>query len=137
MGFYKAAKFYYYPGWHEPGTTLEFMVNKQKFAALPKDLQEIVVAAGARSNMWTLCEFEAKNESYLKKLVDEHNVKLRKFPDSVLIELKKFTGEVLEDLRKKDPFTKKVCDSYKSFQTQYEKWNKISEVCYANALNLK
>ena len=131
MGFYKAAKFYYYPGWHEPGTTLECMVNKKKFEALPKDLQAIVVAACARSNMWSLCEFEAKNESYLKILVDKHHVKLRKFPDPVLAQLKKYADEVLDDLRKKDPLTKKVCDAYKAFQKQYDEWNKISEQAYA------
>ena len=42
FGLHKAAKYYYYPGWHEPGTTLEAIVNKQAFDALPKDLQSIV-----------------------------------------------------------------------------------------------
>ena len=45
FGLYKAAKHYYYPGWHEPGTTLEAMMNKKAFEALPKDLQSIVLNA--------------------------------------------------------------------------------------------
>ena len=136
MGFYKAAKYYYSPGWHEPGTTLECMVNKKKYEALPKDLQAIIDAACAKSNMWSLCEFEAKNEKYLVDLVEKHNVKLRTFPDPVLAQLKKYSEELLDELSAKDPLTKKVCDSYRAFQKDYEKWNAISEERYAKLKHL-
>ena len=43
MGFYQVAKYYYYPGWHEPGGVLEITINKEKFYQLPSDLQEIVI----------------------------------------------------------------------------------------------
>ncbi|HDS16147.1 MAG TPA: twin-arginine translocation signal domain-containing protein [Proteobacteria bacterium] len=131
MGFYKAAKYYYTPGWHEPGTTLECMVNKQKFDALPKDLQAIIVAANFKANMWSLCEFEAKNNQYLKELVEQHHVQLRRFPDDVLAQLKKYSDELLTELAAADPFTRKVCDSYLAFKKQYEEWNKVSEESYA------
>ncbi|NNF01211.1 MAG: TRAP transporter substrate-binding protein, partial [Bacteroidia bacterium] len=52
MGFHKISKYYYYPGWHEPGTALELIVNKQALESLPKDLQVIVETAAARSNVW-------------------------------------------------------------------------------------
>ena len=42
FGLHQAAKYYYYPGWHEPGPTLEVIINKEAFASLPSDLQEIV-----------------------------------------------------------------------------------------------
>ena len=45
FGLHKAAKYYYYPGWHEPGSILEFVVNKDSLAALPDDLQAIVRTA--------------------------------------------------------------------------------------------
>jgi len=52
MGFYKAAKYYYYPGWHEPGTTLEYIFNKKAYESLPKDLQMILDMASAESYAW-------------------------------------------------------------------------------------
>lgn len=136
MGFYKAAKYYYSPGWHEPGTTLECMVNKKKYDELPKDLQAIIDAACAKSNMWSLCEFEAQNNKYLKELVEKHNVQLRQFPDDVLAQLKKYNDELLKELAAKDPLTKKICDAYLAFQKQYEEWNAVSEERYAKLKHL-
>ena len=39
FGLHQAAKYYYYPGWHEPGAVLETLVNKEAFESLPTDLQ--------------------------------------------------------------------------------------------------
>ena len=35
FGLHKAAKYYYYPGWHEPGPALELIVRKEAFESLP------------------------------------------------------------------------------------------------------
>ncbi len=138
MGFYKAAKYYYYPGWHEPGTVLELMINKKAWEKLPKELQEIIKTAAARSNIWMLSEFEAKNEYYLEKLIKEHHVILKKFPDSVLKQLKKYSHEVVLELVEKDKsgFSRKVYNDYMNFFKQIQKWHKISEDAYSHALSL-
>ncbi|MBN2333081.1 MAG: TRAP transporter substrate-binding protein [Deltaproteobacteria bacterium] len=130
MGFYKAAKFYYYPGWHEPGTSLDCMVNKQKFEALPKDLQAIIETACYRSNMWSLSEFEAKNNAYLKELVEKHNVQLRKFPEPVLCGLKDISDKILNEIADGDPLTRKVYDHFLAFKKSMVEWNKVSEEQY-------
>ena len=130
MGFYKAAKYYYYPGWHEPGTALEIMVNKKAWEKLPPDLQAIVDAASYKSNMWMLSEFEAKNNGSLQELINKHHVKLRQFPEAVLKALKKLAREVLEDIAAKDPMSKKVYDSFLKFQTNIYSWNKLTEEQY-------
>ncbi len=132
MGFHKVAKYYYYPGWHEPGTVLETFVNKKAFEALPKDLQEVVTTAAMASNMWMLCESETKNNFYLEKLVKEEGVQLKKFPDDVLKQLRKYSDEVLDEVAAKDPMSKKVYESFRKFQKQHQEWGKISEVAYAS-----
>ncbi|MDH5611563.1 MAG: TRAP transporter substrate-binding protein, partial [Gammaproteobacteria bacterium] len=63
FGFYKAAKYYYYPGWHEPGTTLEAIINKAALESLPKDLQSIVMNACKVVNQDMATEFTAKNNA--------------------------------------------------------------------------
>lgn len=134
MGFYKIAKYYYYPGWHEPGTVLELIVNRRFFERLPKDLQEIVRTAAYRSNLWILSEFESKNNLYLKKLLKEHKVRLKRFPEDVLKAFKRYTEEVLEELVSADPLSKKVYRSFKSFQKDVLEWAKVSEMAYYSIL---
>ena len=51
FGLHKAAKYYYYPGWHEPGTTLESLINRDAYDALPADLQSIVMNACKAVNL--------------------------------------------------------------------------------------
>ncbi len=136
MGFYKAAKYYYYPGWHEPGTVLEVMVNKRAWEGLPKDLQAIVETACWRSNIWMLSEFDAKNEDSLQELVNKHGVQLRKFPDDVLRGLRKLANEVVEELAQSDPASKKVYASYQAFRKKIDPWTDISERTYLEALQL-
>ncbi|WP_020675409.1 TRAP transporter substrate-binding protein [Geopsychrobacter electrodiphilus] len=131
MGFYKVAKYYYYPGWHEPGTVLETFINKKAYEALPVDLQEIVKRAAEASNLWMLCESETKNPLYLDKLVNEEGVKLRKFPDDVIHALRGYSKEVLDEVVAKDPMSKKVYASFSKFQKQHDAWGEISEVALA------
>ena len=130
MGFHKVAKYYYYPGWHEPGTVLETFINKDAFEGLPQDLQ-IVKTAAVAANMWMLCESETKNNFYLDKMVKEDGVKLMKFPDDVVRKLRGYAAEVLEEVAASDPMSKKVYESFRKFQAQHQAWGQISEVALA------
>ncbi|GAB4281669.1 MAG: hypothetical protein Kow0092_36850 [Deferrisomatales bacterium] len=136
MGFYKAAKYYYYPGWHEPGTVLECIVNKRAWESLPKDLQAVVETACWRSNIWMLSEFDAKNNDSLQELVNEHGVQLRRFPDEVLKGLRKLAEEVVQEVADSDPAAKKVYESYKAFRKKIDPWTDISERTYMDALKM-
>lgn len=136
FGLYKAAKNYYYPGWHEPGSTLETFINKDAFAELPKDLQAIVKHACKDANMDMISEFTAKNNVALDALVNKHGVKLRPLPDDVLIKLHALSNEVVQEIVGKDAFSQKVYASYNGFQTQAKRWSDISEYAYMRARNL-
>ncbi len=128
MKFYKIAQYYYYPGWHEPAGNIELIVNKKVFEKLPSDLQEIVRNAAGRANIWMLSEFESKNNIYLQKLINEHNVKLNRFPDDVLKAFRKYTHDVISDIVAKDAMSKKVYGSFSKFQKNVSQWTKISEI---------
>lgn len=130
MGFYKVAKYYYYPGWHEPGTVLESFVNKDAYAALPGDLQQILKNAVMAANLWMLCESEAKNNFYLNKMVTEEGVQLKRFPEDVVAKLREFSKEVLQEVVESDAMSKKVYDSFSKFHKQYIDWGQISEAAY-------
>ncbi|MGD9332057.1 MAG: TRAP transporter substrate-binding protein [Desulfobacterales bacterium] len=134
MGFYKAAKNYYYPGWHEPGTCLEVMFNKKAYEALPVELQQIIDAVAAETNMWSLSEFEAGNGAALQTLISEHNVNLVRFPEQLLAELRKLAQETLEEEAEKDPMSRKVHEAFKKFKAQVGVWGSVSENAYYNVI---
>jgi TRAP-type mannitol/chloroaromatic compound transport system substrate-binding protein len=135
FGFYKIAKFYYYPGWHEPGTTLEAIVNKTALEALPADLQSIVRNACKAVNLDMLAEYTARNNDALDKLVNLHKVKLLAYPNDVLNELRNISDEVIQDVANKSAVNKKVYDSFIQYRDQVTQWHKVSEQAYLNARN--
>ncbi len=125
MGFYKIAKYYYYPGWHEPGPILENIVNREAWDALPKDFQAILETASARQNIWSLSAFEAKNNIYLQKILDESDVQIRAFSEDTLSALQGATESVMRTLTEKDAFAKKVYDHYQIFRKGITNWNQF------------
>ncbi|MCL4140394.1 UNVERIFIED_CONTAM: hypothetical protein GTU68_048457 [Idotea baltica] len=132
MGFHKIAKYYYGPGWHEPGTALEYIVNKNKFDRLSSDLQEIVRTAAARANVWVLSEFEAKNNAYLKLIRNEFKVQLRTFSPAVLSQLRLATESIIQEIILKDTPSRKVYASYTKFKTDVKSWSEITEKEFYN-----
>jgi TRAP-type mannitol/chloroaromatic compound transport system substrate-binding protein len=115
FGLFRAAKYYYYPGWHEPGTSLESIVNAEAYAALPADLQAIVKYACQAANTDMYADFEARNGDALYSLTQEHGVELRAFPDDVLAELKRVSFEMLEEKAAADEMSGRVWASLKTY----------------------
>ena len=132
FGLHKAAKYYYYPGWHEPGTTLECFLNKEIFDSLPEDLQSIITGAAKIANLDMLSEYIARNNEALKILKDKHKVNIMPLPDEVLEMLHNISNEVISEIAKKDKFSMQVYDSYKNFQKETSEWSKISIKSYLN-----
>lgn len=137
MGFHEIAKYYYYPGWHEPGTTLETFVHKGKFDSLPKDLQHIIRVAALRQNTWTLSEFEAQNSVYLDRILNESDVSLRPFPQQVLSRYREITREVIQDLVSQDPRAEKIYASYEKFRNGAQVWSELTEKIFYNQIQGK
>jgi TRAP-type mannitol/chloroaromatic compound transport system substrate-binding protein len=133
FGLYKAAKFYYYPGWHEPGSMMEYTVNQQAFDALPKDLQAIVRTASRAAHQDMLDEYTARNNHALKELVEKHNVQLRAYPEDVLAKLKGLSETVLEEVAAKDPLAKKAYESFKAYKKNVQDYHSITEQAFLNA----
>ena len=109
FGFHQVAKYYYYPGWHEPGPILELIVNKDAYATLPADLQAIVEGAARAVNQDMLDEYTARNNSALVELVETHGVDVRKLPDDVIAELRRLSAEVLDELGQDSEICRSNC----------------------------
>ena len=130
IGLHQAARYYYYPGWQEPGPTLECMINRDAWESLPEDLQAIVRVACQATTLDMISEFMARNATALHQLQSEEGVEVRAFPDDVLAELKELTFTVVEELAAEDPVVAKVWASYRQFMEMSQPWQAISEQAY-------
>lgn len=133
LGLHEIAEYYYYPGWHEPGSLLEFIVNEDALASLPDDLREIVRYASRAANQDMLDEFTARNNRALRELIEVHGVKLRRLPDDVLAALYEGSQVAMERLVASDPMAAKVNASFEAFLRDVRAYHEISEQAYINA----
>ncbi|MEM9384254.1 MAG: TRAP transporter substrate-binding protein DctP [Pseudomonadota bacterium] len=133
FGLHNAAKYYYYPGWHEPGPTLECIVNRQVWEALPADLQAVVHYASQAANTAMISEYTAFNGPALGTLKDEHGIDVRPYPDDVIDRMRTLSREVLEELASSDDEFAKVYRSYADFQARAARWIAISEQAYVRS----
>ncbi len=136
FGFHSIVKNYYYPGIHEPGTTLSLGLNKALWEDMSPREQAIVSASAATENDTMYAEFTAGNARALQTLVAEHGVKLRRFNDDILKALAKTSAEVLAYAAKSDAITGRVFESFTASRALAMKWGEISEQAFAYARTL-
>ena len=132
LGLHNTARYYYYPGWHEPGATLDFGFNKKAYEALPVDLQRTLDHAAAAVQVYSLSEFHAKNAIALGRLRTEFKGKIEvvQLPAPVLRDLKKVAAEVVREASERTPMAKKVHASFTKFQALVGPWDHVAEGAY-------
>ncbi len=135
MGFHKIAP-YYYTGWHEPATELQFMVNQKAYNSLPADLQNILKVAMKASayDMYSQSMYESALN--LATIQTEYpNVKIKTFPEPVMQALKQANKKLLAEFSAKDPMSKKILDSIHSYSKKARAWTNFSDRAYLDSLD--
>jgi TRAP-type mannitol/chloroaromatic compound transport system substrate-binding protein len=127
LGFYKVAKFYYYPGWWEGGAMLHNFINIEKYASLPKNYQAIVRAASETAHNWMQAKYDAVNPQALKRLV-ANGAQLRPFPQAVMEAFYKATKDTYADTAGKNADFKKALDSMIAFRGDEYLWWQVAEL---------
>jgi TRAP-type mannitol/chloroaromatic compound transport system substrate-binding protein len=132
LGLHNTARYFYYPGWHEPGTMSEFTFNKKAYEALPLDLRRILDHSAAAVQLYGLTDFHAKNAMALERLKTElkGKVEMLQFPAPVLRDLKKLATDVIRAESEKTPMARKVHASFTKFQALVAPWDNIAEGAY-------
>ena len=132
LGLHNTARYYYYPGWHEPGTMSEFTFNKKAYEALPVDLRQTLDHAAAAVQVYGLTDFHAKNAMALERLKTEFKgkVEVLQFPVPVLRELRKLAAEVIGSESEKTPMARKVHASFTKFQALVGPWDHVADGAY-------
>ena len=132
QGLHKTARYYYYPGWHEPGTIVNFGFNKKAYAALPLDLQRTLDHAAAAVYVYSSADYHAKNSIALEQLKAgfKGKVDVLQLPVPVLRDLKRIASEVVRDESEKTPMARKVHASFTKFQALVGPWDHVAEGAY-------
>ena len=130
FGLHKGARYYYYPGWHEPGPGLETVINIEAWNSLPPDLQAIVETACQAITTDMVAEYTHGNAMALKQLSEDPNVELRQFPQEVLDLLEEITREVVAEMSEGDELTKRIEDSYYAFLEVSREAQRVTEQAY-------
>jgi TRAP-type mannitol/chloroaromatic compound transport system substrate-binding protein len=133
LGLYKAAPYYYWPGFHEPNGTGECLINRQSFAKLPADLQAIVNNACAVESSYSLAEAEWHNAESLERLVREHGVQVRAFPEDVVGAARAAATEVLAEFGKGDALSRRIFTAYEAARQRAMGWSRVSILAFLKA----
>jgi TRAP-type mannitol/chloroaromatic compound transport system substrate-binding protein len=133
FGLQKAAKYYYYPGWHEPGAGLECIINADAWNSLPADLQELIRTGCQAIEVDMLSEYTYGNALALSELAANPDIEIRPFPDDVLDTLKTHVRDIVNELSAADPMAARIQESYERFQALSKGNQRIGELAYLQA----
>jgi TRAP-type mannitol/chloroaromatic compound transport system substrate-binding protein len=136
LGLHKASKFYYYPGFHEPGTVLATAINKARWDSLTAEERGLITTVANAEYTYSLAEFNTNNAKSLQELRQDKNIEIRKFDDSILKAFGERSGEVMAEVGAKDPLTRRTYQSYMEFRNRYTPWSDMAERAYLNARSL-
>jgi TRAP-type mannitol/chloroaromatic compound transport system substrate-binding protein len=130
MGFHKVAP-YYYTGWHEPASEMQFLVNKRAFKKLPKSYQAILITAmkAVASDMY-FENFAESATAWSKMKADYPKIKVLSFPKPVIKAMKKATDEVLAKYASKNSLFKEIYENQQKFMKKAREWTIMSEYHY-------
>jgi TRAP-type mannitol/chloroaromatic compound transport system substrate-binding protein len=136
MGLHKAAGYYYYPGFHEPGTGTSVGINKGVWESFDASDRRVMEAVAASEYARSLAEFNANNALWLRKLRDEGTVKILKFDDSVLKAFLAVSKDVVAQAGSGGELSRKIYASYQQFRASIMDWSDIAERAFLNARRL-
>ncbi len=135
MKFYEAAKFYYYPGMHEPGAMLACGMNKTWWDGLSKSDQMMIEAASSMENDVMMSEYNYKNGAALKRLINDQGVKLRQFNDDIYDGFAEASEEVFAEVQEHSDLANRIHQSFVTARTDIGAWAEISDQAYLQQRN--
>ena len=131
LGLNKAAPYYYYPGWWEPGATLEVQVNKSQWDKLPIEYQEIFQTAAKEANLNMLSQYDALNRNALQSLISQ-GTKLAPYSPEILQAAQKASFEIYEENASKSATFQEIYQEWSKFRSLVSQWNQINELSFSN-----
>ncbi len=131
LGFNKAARFYYYPGWWEPGPSMSFMVNRTAWDRLPSSYQSAFRAAAAEAALGTSTIYDSQNPAALERMVAA-GTELRRFSPEIMEAARTAANGILEENAARDATYRRVYEAWRTFRDSSFRWFGTAERAYAD-----
>lgn len=126
LGLNKVAQFYYYPGWWEPGTTLEVQINLNEWKKLPPEYQAAIETAAYEANMVVLSRYESQNNEALQRLV-QNGVQLRQYSNEIMAAAETASFAIYDEFAAKDADFASILGTWRQFRDRVYAWNNLNE----------
>ena len=134
LGFQQIAD-YYYTGWHEPATELQFLVNKKVWEKLPADLQEIMrVAMRTASYDMLVMSQHANAEAWANIKKEYPNVQIKQFPQDIFQAMYDANKKLLKKAAESNEQAARIVKSQHDYLEQSRAYTDISERAYLNTM---
>jgi TRAP-type mannitol/chloroaromatic compound transport system substrate-binding protein len=130
LGFHKVARYYYFPGWWEPGPSLSFYINRKAWDDLPKAYQEMLQTAATEAELSMQARYDARNPAALARLLAA-GVQTRRFSPEIMAAAEKAAFEIMEEQAAGDPAYRQVYESWKKTRREAFDWFGTAELAYA------
>jgi TRAP-type mannitol/chloroaromatic compound transport system substrate-binding protein len=130
LGFHKVAKYYYYPGWWEPGPNLSYLVNRDAWAKLPAEFQAMFEAAAAESATIMQARYDARNPAALERLIAA-GVELRPFSQEILLAAEAATRDLMEEEAANNATYRRIYEAWKEVRRSAFHWFSKAELAYS------
>lgn len=129
LGFLGVAPYYYYPGWHQPGSCYDFIVNLNEYNKLPSSYQEALSVASKEAYGNSIARYNVANIEALKTIINGGTT-LESFSNDILTAAQKVAFEIYEENAASNPNFKEIYEPWKVFREEMFAWTKINEVSY-------
>ena len=133
LGFAQVAKYYYYPGWWEPGSNLSFYVNRDAWNRLPAHYQHALEVSAAEANLYMLSRYDAVNPASFRRLT-EGGTEVRAFPKDLMDAARTSADELLRE-GVGDPTYERIYESYMAWRQDSIAWFGTSEQTFSDYLH--
>ena len=136
LGFHRIAPYYYYPGFHEPGSCITLGINKDLWQDLSKIEQEVIISVAESEYNRSLAEYNFRNGEFLRTLETEFKITPRPLSNEILMEIGRVSNQVMQEIAAGDELSGRVYKSYMDFRKLSIEWRRVSETAYLDARKL-
>jgi TRAP-type mannitol/chloroaromatic compound transport system substrate-binding protein len=132
LDFQSVASFYYFPGWWEPGPSLEVQLPVSEYDGLPEEYKAVIQTAAKQANVDMMARYDALNPPALADIVNNSDVTLLPFPDDVMEAAEAASFELYDENAAADPDFASVLENWTAFRSGIRTWHGLAETAYLN-----
>lgn len=127
VAFYEVADYYYFPGWHQPGSLNELIINADVWNGLTESQQRSIEGVCSDLTVWTYAtdmNGQAEQLDYFRS----QGVNVGRLPDEVIDALREASDVVLAQLSEDNADFARVLSSYREFSEEYDEYEALTDV---------